>query len=92
LACLARWNLGPLLNEFVFRYNRRFYRITLEVFAFVSGSIQNHFAGGRSQSPRRQAKKALTALDRLNACANADLRGRIGLSFGAGCGGGDGRH
>jgi hypothetical protein len=75
-----------------FRYNRRFYRISLEVFSFVSRSIQNHFAGRRSQSPRRQAKKALRALDRLNACANADLRGRIGFSFGAGCGGGGRRH
>jgi len=56
LACLARWNLGTDLNEFVFRYNRRFYRISLEVFSFVSRSIQTHFAGRRSQSPSPSQK------------------------------------
>ena len=43
-------------SQFVFRYNRRFYHISLEVFSFVSRSIQTHFAGRRSQSPSPSQK------------------------------------
>jgi hypothetical protein len=99
LACLARWNLGTDLNEFVFRYNRRFYRISLEDSLSSAEAFKPTLRVG-DRRVLRQAKKALTAIDRLNACANADLRGRIqfyrigffGFFFGAGCSGGGRRH
>jgi hypothetical protein len=52
----GKMDFGTDLNEFVFRYNRRFYRISLEVFSFVSRSIQTQFAGRRSQSPSPSQK------------------------------------